>query len=68
MEPGERCICQENDWHNAFGDTDHSVHRGMRLTVVDSTFISGTRFYAFKETPEGNLYLHIGFTPLRSYN
>lgn len=68
MEPGEKCICQEDEWHNAFGDTDDSVHRGMRLTVVDAKFIGGTRFYAFEETPKGNYYLYIGFKPLRSLN
>ncbi|HEX9430809.1 MAG TPA: hypothetical protein VF944_10570 [Candidatus Bathyarchaeia archaeon] len=68
MEPGERCICQENDWHNAYGDSDYSVHRGMRLTVVNTKLISGTRFYAFEETPKDHYYLHLGFKPLRSLN
>lgn len=68
MEDGEKCICQYDDWHNAYGDSDVSVHRGMRLTVVESMSISGTRFYAFKETPKGNYYLHLGFTPMRNLN
>lgn len=68
MEPGEKCICQYDDWHNAFGDADHSVNRGMRLTVLDMRNIAGTRFYSFEETPKGYFYLHLGFKPLRSLN
>lgn len=68
MEPGEKCICQEDDWHNAFGEDDFSVHRGMRLTVTDSRHIGGSRFYSFEETPKGNFYLYLGFKPLRSLN
>lgn len=66
MEPSDKCICQENDWHNAYGDSDHSVHRGMRLTVLDSIYIMGTRFYSFEETPKGCYYMAIGFKPMRS--
>lgn len=68
MEPGEKCICQEDDWHNAFGDSDYSVHCGMRLTVLGSRNINGTRFYSFEETPKDYFYLHLGFKPLRSLN
>lgn len=66
MEPGDKCICQEDDWHNAYGEEDFSVHCGMRLTVRDSVYISGTRFFSFEETPKGNYYLYLGFKPLRS--
>lgn len=66
MEPGDKCICQEDDWHNAYGEEDFSVHLGMRLTVRDSIYIAGTRFFSFEETPKGNYYLHLGFRPLRS--
>ncbi len=68
MEPGERCICQENDWHNAFGDTDYSLHRGMRLTVTGSRYIGGVQFYSFDEAPKDNWYMYNGFKPLRSLN
>jgi len=68
MEPGEKCICQEDDWHNAFGDQDFSLHCGMRLTVMDSKSVGGMSFYSFEETPSKNFYLGIGFKPLRSYN
>lgn len=68
MEPGEKCICQYDDWHNAFGEEDFSVNRGMRLTVLDTHNIAGTRFYSFEETPKQNFYLHLGFKPLRSLN
>lgn len=26
MVEGERCICQHDDWYNAFGDTTTAVH------------------------------------------
>lgn len=68
MEPGDRCICQYDDWHNAFGEDDFSVNCGMRLTVLDSRNIGGTSFYSFEETPKDNFYMGIGFRPLRSYN
>ena len=67
MEDGERCICQYDDWYNAYGPV-HTVHQGMRLTVIKSMFIAGTRFYAFKETPEGAYFLNTGFKPMRSLN
>lgn len=66
MEPGDKCICQEDDWHCAFGDVDIVVHRGMRLRVSESRIICGQRFYTFEETPKGNYYLSLGFKPLRS--
>lgn len=68
MSPGEKCICQEDDWHNAFGDADVSLHVGMRLTVRDTKNVHGTRFYSFDEAPEKNYYLCYGFKPLRNLN
>lgn len=68
MEIGERCICQEDDWFNAFGDTTTAVHTGMRLTVVASKRIGGATFYAFKETPEDHFFLSYGFKPMRNLN
>lgn len=68
MQPGDKCICQEDNWHNAFGDSDYSVHRGMRLTVTKSYYVGGVKFYSFEETPKGNGYMHIGFKPLRELN
>jgi hypothetical protein len=68
MEPGDRCICQEDDWHNAFGDKDVCLSRGMRLTVLDLRNIAGVKFYSFEETPKDNFYLYTGFIPLRSLN
>lgn len=67
MEPGDKCICQYDDWHNAFGEEDFSVNQGMRLTVLGSINVGGSSFYSFEETPEGN-YMGIGFNPLRSYH
>ena len=48
MVEGERCICQHDDWFNAFGETTNAVHTGMRPTVVASKRIGGATFYAFK--------------------
>lgn len=68
MNPGDRCICQEDDWHNAYGESDYTVYRGQRLTVVDSRRVGGLQFFSFEETPKNNFYLSYGFKPLRSYN
>ena len=68
MTEGETCICQENDWYNAFGETCTAVHRGMRLTVIASKRIAGSVFYAFKETPKDHFFLGIGFKPMRTLN
>ena len=68
VEPGDKCICQYDDWHNAFGDTDFSVHRGMRLTVSGSKLVNSMKFFSFEETPKDNFYAHMGFKPLRSLN
>lgn len=68
MEPGEKCICQHGEWHNAFGEQDFALHGGMRLTVVDFVNVAGTRFYSFEEAPKGNFYMAIGFKPLRELN
>lgn len=68
MEPGEKCICQVDDLYNAYGELSHALHRGMRLTVIGSHNICGTRFYFFKETPEGTSYIHDAFLPMRRLN
>lgn len=68
MEAGDRRICQEDDWHNAWGDSDVSVHRGMRLRVLEVRYVAGTRFFSFEETPKNNFYMALGFKPLRAYN
>lgn len=68
MNEGERCICQYDDWYNAFGDRSDALSKGMRLTVIGSHRVGGMTFYSFKETPEGNSYLGTGFTPMRNLN
>lgn len=68
MEPGEKCICQENEWFNAYGETSTMVSLGMRLTVSGSVYIAGTRFYTFEETPKDNFFLCLGFKPIRNLN
>lgn len=68
MDEGDKCVCQYDDWHNAFGDKDFSLHRGMRLTVTGLKNVAGTRFYSFKEAPEGNFYMFDGFKPMRELN
>jgi hypothetical protein len=67
MDNGEKCICQENDWYNAFGDQCTALQMGMRLTVQDSKYVGGTRFYEFVEVPK-NWFMADGFKPLRSLN
>ena len=61
-------ICQESEWHNAFGETDHFFEIGMRVTLLDTRYIAGTRFLSFKESPKGNWYQDAGFKPLRELN
>lgn len=68
LNDGDRCICQEDDWHNAFGEKDLALHCGMRLTVVDSKRVGGLRFLSFKEAPKDNFYMEDGFKALRSLN
>lgn len=68
MNPGERCICQHDDWHNAFGDTTNVLHRGMRLTVRGRKRVGGCLFLSFEETPEDNFFITTGFVPLRNLN
>lgn len=70
MEPGERCICQYDEWWNAFGelkDQYTKLMKGDRLTVVGSKRVGGLSFYEFKEHP-GQLFMHDGFKPLRNLN
>ena len=66
VEPGERCICQYDDWFNAFGDKTTVVSTGMRLTVRGSRRVGGVAFYSFEETPEDNYFLPTGFKPMRN--
>lgn len=68
MEPGERCICQHDDWWNAFGEKKHVLNRGDRLTVAGSVRIGGARFLHFKEVEEELYFLETGFVPLRRLN
>lgn len=68
FEEGQKFICQHDDWINAYGNSAHALHKGMRVTVTGSVRIAGTTFLSFKETPEGNYYLYTGFKSLRSLN
>ena len=68
MTIGDKCICQCDDWVNAFGDKTTVVHCGMRLTVRKTITVGGVRFYEFEETPEGTSFLAMGFKPLRHLN
>ncbi len=62
IEEGDTCICQYDDWFNAFGEQSHSVHTGMVLTVTRTVMVAGARFLEFEETPDGLQYLATGFT------
>ena len=68
MEVGDKCICQYDDWYNAFGEVSHVLHLGMRVTVTGVAYVGGTRFLSFEEAPDGNFYMATGFKPLRSLN
>lgn len=67
MEPGERCICQYDEWWNAFGDQYTMLSCGDRLTVSGSKRVGGISFYEFREHP-GQWFMHDGFKPLRNLN
>lgn len=66
MGEGERCICQYDDWYNAFGEKSDALSRGMRLTVIGTQRVGGMTFYSFAEAPEGSFYLGTGFVPMRN--
>ena len=68
MEVGEKCICQHDDWVNAFGEKNTILKMGMRLTVLGSRKIHGITFYSFEETPEDNLFMYDGFKSMRNLN
>lgn len=68
MEAGAKCICQEDDWYNAFGDKTTVLHTGMRLAVRERRRINGLIFYSFDDLPEDHFFLSTGFKPLRSLN
>ena len=68
MEVGDKCICQENEWTNAFGKDDFTVRLGMRLVIKRVIYVAGSRFLSFEETPKDNYYLSMGFKPLRQFN
>lgn len=67
MNIGDKCICQEDEWYNAFGDTTEMLKAGMRLRIVGSRRIGGCDFFEF-EGHEGNYFLSHGFKPLRGLN
>lgn len=68
METGSKCICQHDDWFNAFGDAFTALHKGDRLTVRASKRAGGARFLSFNETPEDHFFLEQGFVPMRALN
>lgn len=68
MEPGDKCICQYDEWYPAFeGGKAMPLSKGQRLTVRDSIYIGGARFYLFEGIEKAS-YLSTGFKPLRSLN
>jgi hypothetical protein len=68
METGAKCICQYDDWYNAFGDKTSVLHQGQRLVVRASKRVGGARFLSFDETPEDHFFLESGFKPMRALN
>lgn len=67
MQPGEKCICQYENWCCAFGE-GVPVSIGQRLTVAGSTRVGGVRFLSFEEMPDHCFYMETGFKPLRNLN
>lgn len=65
MSPGEKCICQCDDWVNAFGQGTTICPVGARLTVKERRLIGSLRFLSFAELPEDHFFLIDGFKPLR---
>jgi hypothetical protein len=66
FEDGERCVCTEDEWYNAYGDKSTALARGMRLTVSGRRRVGGCLFLSFEETPEDNFFLCHGFKPMRT--
>ena len=67
LEPGSKCICQAEDWYNAFGERQDKIPVGTRLQVVDRVRVAGASFLKFEEYPN-LLFLSTGFKSLRSLN
>ena len=68
MDPGERCVVREGQWFNSFGETVTLISTGMRLTILNSKYIGGMRFYSFEETPPNTYFMQEGLIPMRSLN
>lgn len=68
MDAGEKCICQEEEWFNAFGPGTYKLVLGQRLTVRDTRRVAGARFLAFKEVEGEHWFMDSGFKPMRSLN
>lgn len=68
FEPGEKVICQHDDWHNAFGEGTHVLNVGMRLTLKDTRRFGGLQFFSFEETPKEFYFLSTGFKSLKQLN
>lgn len=68
MNKGEECICQEDDWFNAFGEQCFALHTGMRTTVTGTKYVGGLQFLMFKETPKDHWFMSAGFISIKEYN
>lgn len=68
MEDGETCICSMVDLYNAFGDKQTMLKLGQKVTVIDSKYVGGMKFYAFKEAPKDNYFDGFAFKPMRTLN
>lgn len=67
FEPGVKCVCQSEDWYNAFGEKTVMVPVGTRLVLTKRVRVHGCMFLEFDEFP--NLqFLSTGFKSLRSMN
>jgi hypothetical protein len=68
MKPGERFICQEPDWWNAYGESYLKLTIGDRVTLRDTKRVAGMIFFSFEEHPEDHWFWSTGFKSMRSLN
>jgi hypothetical protein len=68
MDVGDRCICQYEEWFNAFGAGRTMLTVGQRMTVIETRRVGGAQFLAFEETPKDNYFMADGFKPMRELN
>ena len=67
FEPGVQCICQSENWYNAFGEKTVMIPVGTKLVLTKRMRLHGAMFLEFDEYPKLQ-FLSTGFKSLRSLN